>query len=106
MSEVGTRFLEVHDAVSQGNYELATYYWEKIYDAINTGLMRRPARTRNAESLFVNGIWQDTHAALLAGEPQRIREKLRDARQACMACHAAEGVAYLNGVRALRDTAP
>ncbi|MEX0959118.1 MAG: hypothetical protein WDZ63_07510 [Burkholderiales bacterium] len=106
MAEVGNRFLEVHEAVSHGEYELATYYWEKIEDAINTGLMRRPDRTRNAEGMFLNGPWQQTHAALQSGDRERIRESLRNARQACMACHIAEGVDYMNASRALRQTAP
>lgn len=106
MVEVGNRFLEVHEAVSHEEYELATYYWEKIQDVINTGLMRRPDRTRNAEGMFLTGPWKNVHEALQAGERARIQDALKGARQACIACHVAEGVAYMNATRALRQTAP
>jgi hypothetical protein len=106
MVEVGNRFLEVHEAVSHGEYELATYYWEKIQDVINTGLMRRPDRTRNAEGMFLTGPWKNVHEALQSGDRARIQETLKDARQACIGCHVAEGVAYMNASRALRQTAP
>lgn len=106
MMEVGIRFLEVHEAVSHQEYELAAYYWEKIQDVINTGLMRRPDRTRNAEGMFLTGPWKKVHEALQSGDRARIQETLTDARQACIACHVAEGVAYMNATRALRQTAP
>jgi hypothetical protein len=106
MVEVGLRYGQVVEAAQLGHHELATYYWEKIADAINVGLMRRPDRTRNAEGMFLDGPWKAAYAALQAGDRKAIAATLRDAREACLACHVAEGVAYMNDSKVFRDTAP
>ncbi len=105
MAEVGVRYTQSLEAAGLGHYELARYHWEKIADAINAGLMRRPDRTGNAEGLFLNGPWKAAHAALGAGDRAGISRALADARDACMACHVAEGVGYMNDSRVFRDGA-
>jgi hypothetical protein len=106
MVEVGLRYTQVVEAAQLGHHELATYYWEKIADAINAGLMRRPDRTRNAEGMFLDGPWKKTHAALQARDDDAISKALAEARDACMACHLAEGVGWINDARVFRDAAP
>ena len=105
MADVGSRFGEFHHAVSVGGYALALYQWERIADAINAGLMRRPGRTRNAEGMFLNGPWKQMHTALSSGDRTRIATEFENARQACMACHVAEGKPFLNDGSVFRRTA-
>ena len=55
MAEVGNRFTEFQNAVSISSNALALYHCEKIADAINAGVMRRPGPTRNADGMFLDG---------------------------------------------------
>ncbi len=96
MLETGLRYGHVEEAIAGGNWELAHYHWEKIADAVENGLMKRPARRPNAEALFLDAAWGELDAALKEKERGAIEGAFRSARRACMECHSAEGVAFIN----------
>lgn len=96
MWEVGERFESIYDALTDENYELAAYHWEKIKTTIVNGYLKRPKRQANADAFFVNGIYQP----VLDGFRSKDREKAWDAfelaRNTCQSCHEAEKVGFIN----------
>lgn len=96
MSEVGRRYISVHEALSRDNFELASYHWEKIQAAIRNGYMKRPARQENADALFLNTVWEEVNNAFRSKDSDMAWAGFARAQQACMACHAAEDVAFMN----------
>lgn len=104
MREVGFRYRYTYLAITDGNHELAEYHWDKIGSAIIKGYLKRPARRENAEQ-FLNGEWQALNASLKSGDANRIRADFKRARKACMECHKAEDVGFLNEQGLFRDTA-
>ncbi|OGT55975.1 MAG: hypothetical protein A3E01_14560 [Gammaproteobacteria bacterium RIFCSPHIGHO2_12_FULL_63_22] len=106
MWEVGERYEHVEQAIRDGNWPLAAYHWEKIETTINGGLMKRPKRRASAEALFLGDPWNDLHEALEQEEPERIGSAFARAKGACMACHAAENVAFVNDQPLFRSALP
>lgn len=105
MREIGDRFEVVHDAVSRKNYELAVFQWNEIGNAMVSGYLTRPQFQANAEGMFLNGVFPDFKAALASGDAKKIAATYETVRQTCMACHAAEQVAFINGHPLFRRTA-
>ena len=106
MWEVGERFQRLHDALTRGNYELASYQWEKIQTTIENGIVKRPARAENAEALFLKPVWKDVDVELRSGDPKRAWAAFDRAKTACQGCHAAEKVAYMNDQPVFELAAP
>lgn len=96
MWEVGNRWERMVQAIHDDNFELAHYHWNKIGSAIRSGYMKRPARQANADALFLDGIWKKYLATLESGDGKAIRKQFNQARDACMACHVAEDVPFMN----------
>ncbi len=96
MWEVGNRWERMAQAIRDDNFELAHYHWDKIGSAIRGGYMKRPARQANADALFLDGIWKRYLDTLESGDGETIRKEFGQARDACMACHAAEDVPFMN----------
>jgi hypothetical protein len=96
MWEVGERWERMARAIRDENHELAHYHWDKIGDAIRGGYMKRPARQANADALFLDGIWKVYLETLESGDGEAIRKQFGQARDACMACHVAEDVPFMN----------
>lgn len=96
MWEVGERYQHVVQAIRDENFELAHYHWDKIGDAIRGGYLKRPDRQANADKLFLDGVWKTYLATLDAGQTEAIREEFPQARAACLTCHVAEGVEFMN----------
>ncbi len=103
MLEVGKRYRHFHQAIADDNLELAAYQWEKIGGAIKVGLMKRPARTANAEALFLDEVWPAMEASLEEGVVETVRTRFGVVREACMTCHAAEGVPFVNDQPLFRE---
>lgn len=103
MWEVGERFDSVYVAIVEENYPLADYHWAKIADAIRGGALKRPAREANSNALFLEGAWVEMRQALDTGNVDTVRAAYESARHACMNCHIAEGVAFMNDQPILRD---
>ena len=96
MWEVGERYQRVVQAIRDENHELAAYHWEKIGDTIRGGYLKRPARQENADRMFLEPVWGDYLETLQSGDFEAIRNEFEPARQACMSCHKAEGVPFMN----------
>lgn len=96
MQEVGQRYLAIHDALARDNLDLANYHWDKIRSAIRNGYLKRPGRQANADAIFLNQLWGEVSASFQSGEVEKAWTGFEAARSACMACHAAEGVPFMN----------
>ena len=105
MQVVGERYDRTYDAITDGNFDLANYHWKKIKETIELGTLRRPARAANAEALFLKGPWGAVSAALAAKDKVKAREQFLLARSACIACHVAEKVPFMNDQPKFRRTA-
>lgn len=105
MWQVGYRYEQVYRAIIDQNWELGTYHWGKLRDVFNVALMKRPNRTPNAEAMFLNNEWRLLEGALKARDAAAARKTFVAERQACIACHVAEGMAFLNETPIFRNTA-
>ncbi len=104
MRETGDRYESTYQAIKDENLELASYQWDKLREAIELGIMKRPGRAENAVSMFLGEPWMALSEALESGEHDSIVERFNVARNVCMACHAAEGVPWMNDMPLFRDT--
>jgi len=96
MWEVGERYRSMHEALTRSNFEMAQYQWEKIRTTVENGYLKRPKRQANADAILLNNTWEEVNTALRSGEPEQAWAGFDKARNACMACHAAESVPYMN----------
>jgi cytochrome c553 len=86
----------MYTALNRNNVELATYQWEKIRTTIENGMMKRPKRAKNAQSLFLEKVWPDVLTDLKSGDLVKAKQGFNKAKTACMSCHAAEQVGFMN----------
>jgi hypothetical protein len=105
MWQIGYRYEQVYRAIVDENWELGLHHWTKLRDVFNVALMKRPNRTPNAEAIFLDTTWKLLEDALKSAEADDIRETFLVERGTCMACHAAEQMAFLNDTPIFRDTA-
>ncbi|MBD25634.1 MAG: hypothetical protein CMG46_11625 [Candidatus Marinimicrobia bacterium] len=105
MWEVGHRYLGIYDALSRENYDLALYNWDKIKTTIQNGYLKRPARRANAESMFLTATWGEVREDFKSRNKKRAWDGFFKARSACLACHVAEDVAWMNDQNIFQDTA-
>ena len=105
MAEVGARYQHTYDAIVDENYPLASYHWDKLGAAIELGYLRRPARAANAKTMFLQSSWPELRQALATDDKKAIQASFLQARAACMACHAAEQVPFMNNQPLFRVTA-
>lgn len=104
MWEVGERFQRAHDALADKNYDLARYHWEKIKVTIENGYMKRPARRTNADALFLSTAYIQTLKAIETKDAAKAWEGFAAGRAACIACHEAEKVGFINDQSLFRRT--
>ncbi|MBI5936267.1 MAG: hypothetical protein HY850_00295 [Betaproteobacteria bacterium] len=105
MWEITYRYEELYVAIQKNNWEMGVYHWDKVRDRMNTSGMKRPARTRNIEGMFLDsGVWQSMRDALTAKSPEKMREQFLTVRKVCMACHVAEKVGFLNDSSVFKRT--
>ena len=105
MWQIGYRYEEVYQAITDGNWELGTHHWGKLRNVFNVALMKRPNRTPYAESLFLDDTWQLLAEALESRDAAVAREMFLQERQACIACHVAEGYEFINSMAMFEETA-
>lgn len=105
MWQIGYRYQQVYQAIVDRNWELGHYHWRKLRDVFNVALMKRPNRTPNAEAIFLDSTWKELEAALEAKDPERAQRAFLRERDACMSCHVAEKLPFLNDTPIFRDTA-
>lgn len=96
MMETGQRFSSIHDALSRDNPELARYHWSKIRQTIEQGIIKRPARAANAKAILLDNTWVQVDAAFASDNPSTAWQGYEQAKAACMACHVAEKVSFMN----------
>ncbi len=105
MREVGERYERTWEALQRGNTELAEYHWEKIGDAIRGGYLKRPGRQANSDALFLDTAWPEALEAIRSGDPERAWRGFAKGRRACLQCHGAEGVEFMNDQPIFTDLA-
>ena len=105
MWQIGYRYEQVYQAITNENWELGTHHWGKLRSVFNVALMKRPNRTPNAEALFLDDNWQLLAAALEAEDADLARETFLQERQACISCHVAEGFDFINATPMFGETA-
>lgn len=105
MAITADRFDSAYDAIVDGNFELATYHWKKIKDAIEAGLVRRPSREENAVKHFLSGPYKEALYAFESKDAGASRKAFLEAREACKECHKAERVEFMNDQPRFRRTA-
>lgn len=103
MWEVGERYRNLYHAIKDRNWELANYQWRKIKRTINTGLMKRPKRAQNAKAMFLESVWPKLDESINSQDFSRMNEDFMTARQACISCHIAEKVSFINNQSLFRD---
>ena len=96
MWEVGERYGSIVQAIKDQNFDLAAYHWDKIKVTIENGLMKRPARRQNAEAILLNNTWAEVKNDFTSRDLTKAKQGLVKAKAACMACHAAENVTFIN----------
>lgn len=106
MGEVGERYQKLYAALTLGNLELASYHWAKIKLTIDNGTMKRPARRASAEALFLGDTYNSVYASLASGDQITGWKGFGTARSACMKCHEAEGVGYMNDQAMFTELTP
>ena len=92
MVEVGYRYNELYWAGEDQNWELALYHLEKIDQAINLGLERRPKRKESAQIIFP--VLEELVQITKSKDRIRFREGFKVLQQTCRNCHQAEGVSF------------
>lgn len=106
MWEAGERYAQLHEAIKRENYDLALYHWDKIRDVIERGVMKRPGRRANAEAILLDSVWPEARDAFASRDRDTAREALASVRSACMACHVAERVPFMNDQPLFTDLLP
>jgi hypothetical protein len=96
MWQMGYRYEQVYRAIVDKNWQLGLYHWGKLRDVFNVALMKRPNRTPNGEAMFLTNEWKLLDEAMKAGDAAAAQKAFLAERQACLACHVAEGMAFLN----------
>lgn len=104
MWQMGYRYEQVYHAIIDRNWELGLYHWRKLRDVFNVALMKRPNRTPNAEAMFLTSEWVRLENALKAGDLAAARTTFLAEREACLKCHVAEGMPFLNNTPIFRNT--
>lgn len=96
MWEVGERFESMYHALERENFDLALYHWEKIGTTIRNGIAKRPGRAESANAIFLGDTFARVRAGLAARTADEAWDAFVRARNACLACHQAEQVAFMN----------
>ena len=106
MLEVGQRYQSLYQALVDNNFELANYHWKKTRQTIENGVMKRPARKANAEQYLLDNKWLQIKQDLVSRNSQRAWHGFNKIQVACMSCHVAEGVAFVNNQPIFRLNQP
>ncbi|MFA9480479.1 hypothetical protein ACERK3_19605 [Phycisphaerales bacterium AB-hyl4] len=94
MVEVGYRYNELYFAGDEANWPLAKYHAEKIGDAIEKGIKRRPGRGASAQP-FLNRELPALVEAIEAEDGEQFHQRYERLMNACNVCHMREDVAFI-----------
>lgn len=92
MVEVGYRYQELYWAGMDGNWEYAEHQAEKIKQAIEYGLVRRPKRTESAEK-FLHAL-PEMDSVVKRRDSTAFVPAFQMLTKNCNACHRDEKVGY------------
>jgi cytochrome c1 len=106
MLEVGQRYQSLYQALLDNNYGFAEYQWKKIKTTIKNGIMKRPKRADNANSMLLNNAWADINADFISKNQSQAWQGFQKATSVCMACHIAEKVEFVNNQPLFRLKVP
>jgi len=95
MFEVAHRYRELHWAVEDGNWPYADYQVDKIADAIERGIIRRPGRAESSRNLFLGEPVDGLRRALEGEDADAVAGALREFTAACNQCHVAEDMGFV-----------
>ncbi len=95
MFEVAHRYRELHWAIEDDNRAYARYQTEKIRDAIELGIIRRPGRAESARALFLGAPVEELLHAIEEGDDEALRREFGEFTAACNQCHVAEDMAFV-----------
>ncbi|TVP59455.1 MAG: hypothetical protein EA351_01575 [Gemmatimonadales bacterium] len=95
MLEVGHRYEDLYWAIQDGNWAYAEYQLEKIGDAVERGIIRRPGRAESAESLFLDAPLPEMMEAVHSGDEDRIRAQFEAFTRSCNQCHVVEEMEFV-----------
>lgn len=97
MQDVAHRFEELHAAIQKESWDLGVYHLEKMRGRMIVAAIKRPTRTQNLEEVFLDsGVYHSMHDALTSKSVERARAAFQNTRAACIACHAAEKLSFVN----------
>ncbi len=94
MREVAYRYEELYWAGLDGNWAYADYQLEHIEEAIEAGIIRRPARALNAE-LFLMADQKKMQYVIDNEDAESFEMAFQAYRAACVACHEREEVSFI-----------
>lgn len=94
MIEVGHRYNDLYFAVEDRNWDYAEYQVEKIGDAIERGIIRRPGRADTAR-VFLDEAIPDLQGVIEARNVDGIDEAMNRFTAQCMTCHVEERVPFM-----------
>ena len=104
MHEIAARMRELHAAIQRAGWDMAIFQLEKIKGRLIVAGIKRPTRTKNMEALFFDsGVYQGLHEALTEKNAEAARGAFSRLRAACMACHAAERISFINESAVFRE---
>lgn len=104
MHEIAARMRELSAAIQRESWVMSVYQLEKIRGRMVVAMTKRPVRTQNMEALvFDSGAYGALHDALTAKDVQRARMGFTALRSACMACHTAERLSFINESAIFRE---
>jgi hypothetical protein len=104
MQDIAHRLQELHAAIQGEKWELAIYHLEKLRGRMIVATLKRPTRTQNMEAVFLDsGIYKTMHDALTSRKSEAARHAFQSVRQACMGCHAAEKIGFINDSAVFRQ---
>lgn len=93
MAETSYRYHALLVASRQRNWQHAAYQIGKIDQVLQLAIQRRPHRRQSARPFLREDI-PAVKEAIDARDPSRLDASLERLHQACLDCHAAEGVGY------------
>lgn len=104
MIEIGQRYQAIYDALGDANYDLALYHWEKIREGVRGAALKRPARRPNAQAMFLESIYDEVRQTFATRNAAQAWSGFELGRGACMSCHGAENLAWINDQPLFRNT--
>jgi hypothetical protein len=106
MWEVGYRYTELYYAIRERNWELAGYHADKIGDAVERGIERRPARGGNARLMLLEQELPALQGAIELEDAEAAEVRFDMLTASCNTCHEAEDVAFIRVAPPQRRLAP